>query len=590
MNYDALTLAAVRQALEAELLHGRVQRIVRPTRLSLGLELYARRRHELYLSAEPQAPTALLAGDKLRRGVETASPLLLLLRKYVDGARLEAIEQPELERVLWLWFTGEHGRVALVCELMGRLSNLILMHADGTILDAVKRVGAEVNRVRTVLPGMAYVPPPAQAKLHPLQLDADDWAREVMAVNEGPLWRRLVQVAFGISPLLARELAFRATGSVQPSLPLDAAAWQRLSVVVQELLHLPETAAWSPCVAYEGQGPARRLSAYAPYALTHLGEVEPVETVWQALARYRAAQAAGAVTASPLADPYFAARRRVHVLIADQVGRLEGRLASLRAGLVPEDELRALEWRATAILALAWQVRPGQTELLAAPYALSGLPEDEARPPVSIPLDPRLSAAQNAQALFHEYRKRQAAAQQVPERIAQTELELAFLRQADTDVDLSADRPQLDEVERALAAAGYGPRRASPRTRPRPSEPLRRHAPDGTLVLVGRNSTQNEEVTFHRSAPDDLWLHAHGIPGGHVIVRCAGQPVSPETLAWAAGLAARYSAARGEPRVQVDYTARHHVRPIKGAGPGMVTYREERTLWAEPAREEGSHG
>jgi predicted ribosome quality control (RQC) complex YloA/Tae2 family protein len=99
---------------------------------------------------------------------------------------------------------------------------------------------------------------------------------------------------------------------------------------------------------------------------------------------------------------------------------------------------------------------------------------------------------------------------------------------------------------------------------------------------VGRNGRQNDEVTFRRAAPDDMWLHAHGVPGAHVIIKSSGAAVSEETLLMAARLAARYSAAREEPRVQVDFTERRHVRHISGGRPGMVTYTHESTLVVAP--------
>lgn len=581
MNYDALTLAAVCAALREALLGGRVQRVVRPSTLSLGLEIYRSERRYLYLSAEPREPTALLSQEKPRRGVETTSPLQLLLRKYVEGALIEDVAQPPLERMLRLDFAGAHGRVTLVCELMGRLSNLILLWQDGVILNAAKRVPRAINRYRTVLPGQEYVPPPGQDKLLPVALTPEELTREV-ALAEGPLWRRLVETVAGISPLLAREIIYRATGELDPPLPLEGKAMSRMVEHTQELWRLPETARWQPSVAYQGQGETRYAVAYAPYALTHLRDYEVYESIHQALRRYLA-ERERRDAATPLHDAYALARRRVQQQVDAARERQEARLAALRRALVSEQELATLQLKANAILAMAWTMAPGQRDLRVSPFAITGDPADEGRPPIEITLDPALSPVENAQAVFQEYRKRQAAAAQVPALIQQVQRDLDYLRQLEAEVALAEDRPQLDEIEAALAASGLAPaRQARRRERPKASEPLRLCAEDGTWILVGRNGAQNEEVTFRRARPTDLWLHAHGVPGAHVVIRCAEGPPAEATLRRAAELAAYYSASRHEPRVQVDVTLRRHVRSIRGGRPGMVTYREESTLIVTP--------
>lgn len=611
MNVDALTLAAICSELQP-LVGGRVQRVVRPSSLSIAMEIYTGERRHLLLSAETQQAALLVTEERPRRGTETASPLQLLLRKYVEGARVTSLTQTPYDRVVTLAFAGEHGSVVLVCELMGRLSNLVLVSADGTVLDAAKRVPASVNRYRTVLPGRPYTPPPPGDKLRPPDLTTDALAHAVAAAAEVPLWRHLVDLVFGVSPTLAREIVHRAVGDAGHTDSLTEPRCAEAVRVLQALWHMPEDGAWAPSVAWTSDSgldaDARHALAVAPYALTHLGEYTAYKTMQEALAAFEAASAGppevSATSArSGATDGYAGARQRVRGLVARACERQQARLTSLRDALVSADELESLRWRGAAILAVADRIAPGQDEVTVAPYVVSGLEEDRERDPVSIPLKARLSAAENAQEWFRQYRKRRDAVAQVPELIAQTEAQLAYLAQLDADADLAADRPALDQVEAALSEVGYtrtrqpseGGRTArSPSRRARDaSEPLREHAPDGTLVLVGRNSAQNQTVTFHLAGPDDLWLHAHGAPGAHVIVR-GGWAVSEETLAYAAGLAARHSAARHQPRVQVDCTTKRLVRPQKGARPGMVTYRSVRTLTVEldgvAARGSGEEG
>jgi len=572
--YDALTLSAMKDELSGLLLGGRVQKIVQPSDLSLGLEVYAGRRYQLLLSAGAQDAGVYLVDAKPRRGREVPSPLQLLLVKYARGARLEAIEQPPLERVLHLSLSGEHGPAVLTCEIMGRYSNIILVGSNQLILEAIKRVPASMNRYRTILPQHPYVPPPPQEKENPLLLTLSRLHVLLAGAGELPLWQCLVNGLSGISPILAREIAYRATGQMEPMLPLVPAVHDRLLAVIDDLMHLPQTHAWSPCVAYEGEGEERRPLAYAPYEMTHFPDHEVAGTISGAINLVLEAKRAF--------DPYGQVRKRLHGLIREQVERQRARMVSLRQALVPAAEIERLKFQVNAILAMAWSIKPGQKELLVDPSQFGAESSNSLAESVRVPLDPSLSPAENAQELFRAYRKMQAAVQEVPQFIAQTEMDLAYLDQLEAEVDLAENRPQLDEIEEELRDAGYLPIRSK---QPKPagkSQPLALRSKGGTLILVGRNSSQNEEVTFRRSAPDDIWLHAHGVPGSHVIIKCGAEAVDEEVLYLGARLAAYYSAARGESKVQVDFTARRHVRHIKGGRPGMVNYSHERTLSVVP--------
>jgi predicted ribosome quality control (RQC) complex YloA/Tae2 family protein len=188
---------------------------------------------------------------------------------------------------------------------------------------------------------------------------------------------------------------------------------------------------------------------------------------------------------------------------------------------------------------------------------------------------------ENAQRYFKDYRKAKDGAEEIPALLAQVEWELRYLDQLEADLEMASTQPEVQEVRRALGEAGYlkGEKR---RRRPPRSQPLTFRSPDGLTILVGKNSRQNEEVTFRRASAGDLWLHARGVPGAHVIIKSGGQEVPEATLHQAAGLAAYYSQDRGATQVAVDYTQRRHVRRVRGARPGLVTYDHEQTLHVTP--------
>jgi predicted ribosome quality control (RQC) complex YloA/Tae2 family protein len=199
---------------------------------------------------------------------------------------------------------------------------------------------------------------------------------------------------------------------------------------------------------------------------------------------------------------------------------------------------------------------------------------------LEIPLDPALSAVDNAQAYFDRYRRAQRAAKSMPQRLRKVDLALQDLDQLETDLQLAESRPEIEQIRRMLAQEGHLPSKKTARMGR--SEPLSLTTSDGSTILIGRNSRQNDQLTFRQASADDWWFHARGVPGAHVIVRSQGQSLSPATIQRAAELAAFFSRLRDERDVPVDYTQRRHVRRIPGAAPGLVTYSQEETVRVSP--------
>jgi predicted ribosome quality control (RQC) complex YloA/Tae2 family protein len=557
MYFDALTMACVADELRVKILGGRVQQVLLPDKLSVGLEVYAQqRRHYLLASAHAELGRLLLASEKLRRGVEKDTGLLLLLRKHARGAVVSAIDQPQFERILRVTFDHpQWGCSELVVEVMGRHSNIILVGPGDRVLDAVKRVGPHLSAARPVLPGQPYRLPPPQTKLPPLELT--EYRLQQMLAGHEPstqVWQVLVGGLRGMSPLLAREVAYRALGRPRALL----AEVQRLAPLLEVIRSLlspldgaHQETGWQPTIVLEEARPV----VYAPYPVTHRGEPQ-------------------AMHASASADAYAAAKRPVREAISTARVRLVSRRESLGRSLGEAQE--ADRWRQWGewILAYAHTVVPGQTELIADTGSGEAL---------RIPLNPELSPADNAQVYFSRYRKAQRAVEGVPARLDEVDLALRDLDQLETDLDLAGNRPEIDEVRAALVQAGYVRERRTKSASVASSKPLSLRSPDGFPILVGRNSRQNDDVTFRRARGDDWWFHARGVAGAHVIVRTEGQALPSTTIRRAAELAAFFSQLRDEPDVVVDYTRRRHVRRIPGAAPGLVTYAQEQTIRVGPS-------
>jgi predicted ribosome quality control (RQC) complex YloA/Tae2 family protein len=564
--FDGLSLSAVREEVEP-LVGGRAQKVVFPDDSSVALELFtpARGRSTLLLSAHPETGRVQLVSRLPARGLERDTPFALVLRKHLRNARLRAVRQPRLERVLELeWESRDdaerlHG-VLLIVEAMGRRSNLVLVGEDGSILDAIRRSPPSRNPRRPVLPHLRYDPPPPQDRLLPEQVSADELAFGARS-RSGPLARYLSDRLAGLSPLAGRELAFRATGSAGTEVQA-VGDWQPVVRTIVDFFTPLTTRAWQPSLAVSP------LEA-APYRLEHLasGGLEAFDSMSEALSAYYERFASAPVQRG---DP-LAAERKMLLATIDRARRAtERRARALEQQLATGQEQRDPLRRAGELL-LAYQTEVPPS---APSVQLDGM---------SIDLDPDKTAVENAQAYFERYRKAREALERVPPLVEEAQRQREYLDELQALVAVAEEMGAIRALRREVAEA-VGERR-SPSAKQRPSSPYRRISLDeGWEALVGTSAGGNAAVTFDVAGPDDVWLHARGVPGAHVILRRAGPRADPpaQILERAAQLAAYHSGARSSARVEVDAAPRRYVRKIPSAPPGLVRYTNERTLRVEP--------
>lgn len=606
--FDALTMRAVANELERTILGGRIQRVGLTDARTLVLEVFGHgTRHQLFISDHPQAARVHLVAERLTADAERVTPFLLLLRKHTRGGRIVSLAQPALERTLALSIVKAHPPVkesdpdaddaipddlpddddgptafpphwivdetTLVIEIMGRHSNAILVDARGRVLDALKRVPPSTSRVRPILPHLSYAPPPPQEKADPRAVTGGQLQRLcVLAGKETKLPAMLVGSLVGISPQVAREIAFRATGTTDS--PATACDPDRLVAALRAVLQPFEREEWRPVLYLRDGSPV----AFSPFPLEGLAAdatvtAEPDASISAVTARF--------FSETDRATAHGERRNRLLHIIADAATRIDTRLAALRGELARAEAADLNRRKGEAIYASAYAIAPKQTTLTT----------DDG---LTIALEPALTPSENAQRYFEQYRKAQRAAEGLPELVQQAETERAYLSQMAALVETATAFDDLVTLEREWreyagkrdAPSVTAQKRKSPRApafhRPRAYSTLAGHR-----ILIGRSGPQNDQVTFTLSQPDDLWLHARGVGGAHVIVQWSAEHVTnasadARTIEMAARLAAYYSSAREAGYVEVDYAPRRQVRKIAGAGPGMVTYRGERTLRVQP--------
>ena len=609
--FDVLTVTAIADELNATILDGRIQKLGLVNGTTIAAEVYCRgRRRALVASADSADPAIWLADRLPSTDPSLITPFGLQLRKYVRGGFLIGIEQPAMERIIRLSIvkrliphnpqrgdepveepddiddlidTGDHddtamwsagmNRVELIVEIMGRHSNLILVGDDGAVMESAKRVTARMSRVRPVLPKLPYAMPPVPDKPDPRRLTSAG-AEGLLAAAKpsASLADVLVRGMRGVSPQIAREVVFRLTGESKTK--VEAIAPDATSELARHVRNVYEplvTKAWQPVVYEQEEIPI----GYAAIPMEHLAaiaESKPIDSISEAVDTL---QEAGGDT-----GPRDHAQRRARIVAAVDREREKAakRLHSLQEQHKRSESTQELRTWGEMIFAYLWQIQPGDTQL------------EVDR--MTIPLDPALSAKDNAQKYFEDYRKAQRAGRQLPEHIAGAETELGYLHQmriqaehAEGFAAIEAIRQEFEEHTGGRQSVGERPGSRSKRGAPRRVTWITEKS--GNVIYIGRSGRENDQVTFDIGGAEDTWLHARGVPGSHVIIRWL-RPAEDEdepSVETAAALAAHYSGSRAGGLVEVDVTRRKNVRKIKGAGPGMVTYRNEHTIAVRPQDE-----
>ena len=655
MQIDALTLAALTDEFARELRGARVDDVIQPTPHSIALQLWGGGRNRwLVISAHPQLAHLRLTSAKPRKLATEPPAFVMLLRKYLEGARMVTARQPTWERIVELGFARgpdvAEGRVAtwLIAEVMGRYSNVLLTDAEQTILGALRLASAETNQYRAILPHEPYRTPPPQTRtlagatlpqlpgqdvtandLRAAALDAfaayeaaqSDTPAKTTKQTKGKRGRRggaptisavLATSVRGFGRELGREVAARALGDaaaaeavVDPDAPRQT--WEALARETRALATLIERRDWRPTLVYApatAEAPERpiALAVYEPRQYPPANTLRPVASVNDALDLLFS----GAEWRVELEQAKGDLRR----LLQTQRDRCQRKAEALRVELDAQAEASQLRREADTLLAFQTEVAPG-----AKSATLPDAWASEEGATLTLTLDPQYSAVENANRRYARYHKLQRAADLLPAQVETNDLELARLEQLLTDLALAETPAEVSLVRAEVADAGYitggaearrlakeqrkggkkgqkgkaGGKAGAKGEQGKPGSaavggaPLRRRLSGDTLALVGKNSRQNEEVTFHQAAPNDLWLHARGAPGAHIILKVAGRPAPEEALREAASLAGWYSQLREAGSVAVDVTEARYVRHMKGGGPGMVIYERERTIHAPPA-------
>ncbi len=565
MPMDGLTLQFVARELNARLTKGRIDKVAQPEKDELVLTIRSQgENHKLLLCASPNNARAHLTTQSLSNPMEPPM-FCMLMRKHLLGGHVLSIHQIGGDRVLHVEIenTDELGVLTtrtLILEIMGRHSNLIAVDMQGKIIDSIRHVGHDMSRVREVLPGLAYEPPPAQDKLDPTAFSKEE-AKEKLSACSGRLDKALASVFRGLSSVAAQEIAYRLTGSDKAL--MEDADLDTLNQRLFDFMNLI-TSLTPPVLQTDQDG-----TIIDVFPFSYLSRDTLLQT------------ASGSI--SQALDAFFSTRdlkeriaqksASLNRLLKTHIERCEKKLALQMQEL--ENSARMEEYRILGDLINAnlFRLRKGQESARLQNYY------DPEGGFLDITLDRQLTPAQNAQRYFKRYQKARAAKETAAAQKEKTLVELAFLEGALDDLQKCVEESELSEIRLELQKAGYV--RASHSRKPQrklpESQPFRYESRDGIEILVGKNSLQNDRITSSAQG-EETWLHAKNMPGSHVIIRKEGD-IPENTLLEAAQLAAYYSRGRQSAGVPIDYTHRKYVKKPGGSPAGFVIYTNQRTLY-----------
>ena len=540
MSFDGFFLHHMVEELRTELLNGRIQKINQPFDQELVLQIRSNRKsHRLLLSAHPVFGRIQLTESTFENPAQP-STFIMVLRKYLQGAVIESIEQIENDRIVEITVSnkneiGDHIQATLIIEIMGKHSNILLVDKSShKILEVIKHIGFSQNSYRTLLPGATYIAPPSTEALNPFMVK-DEKLFEILQTQE--LTAKNLQNLFqGLGRDTATEL--------ERQLLNDKLATFR-NFFGQET---------NPCLT-------DKSFSCVPFSSKTAENFDSL---------------------SQLLDIYYkdkAERDRVKQQASELIRRVENELQKNRQKLKKQEkELLATEnaeefrQKGELLTTFLHQVPNDQDQVILENYYTNQ--------PITIALDKALTPNQNAQRYFKRYQKLKEAVKYLTDLIEETKATILYLESVETVLN-QAGLDEIAEIREELIQTGFIRRRQREKIQKR-QKPEQYLASDGkTIIFVGRNNLQNEELTFKMARKEELWFHAKDIPGSHVVISSNLNPTD-EVKTDAAELAAYFSKGRLSNLVQVDMIEVKKLNKPTGGKPGFVTYTGQKTLRVTP--------
>lgn len=572
MAFDAGMVLAVAYELSEKLVGARVEKVHQPERDEIVLLLHlGRDNFRLAISASPNNPRIHLTSHAKEN--PSAPPMFCTVaRKYLTGAKVLEVKTLGFERIIFIVLEshdelGYPFKVTLVSEIMGKYSNIILCRGDEMkILGAIRPVDFTTSRVRQLIPGMLYEAPPSQEKRDPMTETREGFLCLARS-SEKRSDKFITDSYLGISSLVAREIAFRST-----DIPYESP--ERLCDAFFEIISLLKERNFSPVMVLDENS-------------------HPIEYCFCDIFQYASAEKRIFSSISELIETFFMSRDNservkqraydIFRLLSNTKSRLEKKTALQMEELEQCESKEELRKYGELITANIYALKKGMQIARVIDYYTEDTPE------ISIPLDARLTPAQNAQLYFKKYTKMKNAEIEISKQIENTEKELKYVDSVLDSLSRASGQSELDEIRRELAESGYASlqkKQSSIKKSAPAGKPLEYVTSGGYRLLCGKNNLQNDQLTTKIAEKNDWWFHIKGAPGSHVIMFTDGRE-EPSALDFteAATVAAYNSSLCEGKNVAVDYTQVRYIKKPQASKPGFVTYTTYWSAFVTPDRE-----
>ena len=567
MNLDGFSMRPLTLELAKILIGGRVDKITQQNKANFTITIRTLgQSHLLRISVAPQNPSMHIVKNSLENLPEPPT-FCMVLRKNLEGGRIADIRQFELDRIIFIDVDtiGAGGKIqtlTLAVELIGKYSNIILI-SEGKIIDALKKIGTNSSRVRTVLPNQIYQMPPPQNKLDIFSCNVSEIVEKIQTDKSARIDKAVMNFCQGFGPQSVKETIFSAGLPYDIKISeLDSADFLSLQNSLAEIKSAAENPA--PCIV-EDNGKVLAISAVKLNYFSQ-GQIKIFDTISEMLE-----------VADNLIGSYTPPdKEKFSKLLHNELKRATNKISVLESELAAAEN--ADDWRIMAdnLSTYRYNFKDHADEIISVKNIYS-----ETGAEIQIPLDKKLTIADNVQAFYKKYDKLKRSTAHILEQISKCRAEILYLETVEHSLSTADTLVDIDEIRAELTSGGYLKAEKKKTASSKKPEPLKFVAPDGTEILIGKNNAQNDRLTFKIAAPDDIWLHTKEITGSHVIIRCGGVEPSDETLLFAAKLAAKFSKAAGSSKVPVDYTHCKFVKKPSGAKPGFVIFTNQKTLYVD---------
>lgn len=573
MAFDGITIAAVVNEFNKVLIGGRIFKIAQPEKDELILTIKNNKeQYRLQISAGASLPLIYLTSSN-KVSPPSAPAFCMLLRKHISNGRITKIYQPGLERVInfeieHLNEMGDLCTKVLIVELMGKHSNIIFCDDENKIIDSIKHINIQMSSVREVLPGREYFIPMTIDKVNPLNADYDTFKKLIN--SKGLILSKALYNSFtGISPVAAEDIINLADldSSLTANCLNDTEIYHLYNVFSNYMTDVKECN-FNPIIYYKDDAPVE-FSAF-PLSVFNSETSASYSSISELLEKYYAEKDLITRIRKRSTD----LRQIVNTALSKSLKKYDLQLKQL------EDTKKREKYKiyGELLTAYGYNVPEGAKELKCLNYY------DNTE--ITIPLDSEMSALDNAKKYFDKYSKLKRTFEALSDIILETKKESEHLESISTALDIATDENDLKAIKEELIEYGYIKRKYSDKKSKFTNKPIHIVISDDYEIYIGKNNFQNEEVSFKIASGNDWWFHTKTIPGSHVVVKSKTDELPDKLYEIAGGLAAYFSKARNQEKVEIDYTQKKNLKRVNGAAPGFVIYHTNYSMVCKPVSPE----